>query len=849
MSHDPNPLGRRVSTPISRGGGLAAALVLLAAAGARAGTVTDDFSTSVDYLTAGVSGTIWDGIYNQPAAYVLNTTGTAGQLTIGTPSSAVGWDGTHANAPFLYKSVTGDFDARVQTTAGRTANYTIAGLLVRLDPAGADGDAGEDFVNISYQWFNTFNQLRSVNDNVQSDSPQYDFPLAGQKYLRLTRSGNVFRGYTSSDGISWTPRAWTGSTYDLTRADLGGTVQVGLTEGAFVAGNATYAGFDNFSLITPDLDLPLTWANGADGNWTTGTWSGGPPTYPASANPAIIDTPWNVTVDSSQAAASLAVSNGGSVSVTDTGTLVVGGLLNLTDATLSIAAGANFTLPVTTLSGGTLSISGTHTLSAVISLSATSTVSTPDVADSVTISGALAGGAVGLTKTGDGALLLSNTGNSYTGTTTVNGGTLAMVDAIGYNNTIMGPVVINSGGTLRWDGQGTIADSATVTVNGGILNLQSGNDYISTLTLSGGAQVQGDQSAYQFLIVNGSGGTQIVATGGGDAGMISSRLAITSKWGGTTGNRTQEFAVDDATALTITGPIVNTAPNSSAYTGSVLKSGTGTLTLTGTNTYSGATTVNDGALIVASTGGLTFKPTTDEVSNKVTGTGAVTLDGGFTIDLSTADATVGNSWTLVDVTTLTATFGTDFHVVGFTETSPGSGVWTQGSSAPKWTFTKSTGKLTYGIVSDYDNWAHAQGLTGTAGSGLDPAFNADPNKDGIQNGMAWILGAGALGNPASNLLKLPAVSRDETGALILTFDRLAASQASAPMVVQYADDPGAGPWTELAAGASGGTDGNITIAVTTGGGSTTDYDRISVTIPATYMATHPKTFARLMAAE
>ena len=36
----------------------------------RADTVTDDFSTSHDYLTGGVSGTIWDGIWNQSAANV-----------------------------------------------------------------------------------------------------------------------------------------------------------------------------------------------------------------------------------------------------------------------------------------------------------------------------------------------------------------------------------------------------------------------------------------------------------------------------------------------------------------------------------------------------------------------------------------------------------------------------------------------------------------------------------------------------------------------------------------------------------------------------------------------------------
>jgi len=155
-----------------------------------------------------------------------------------------------------------------------------------------------------------------------------------------------------------------------------------------------------------------------------------------------------------------------------------------------------------------------------------------------------------------------------------------------------------------------------------------------------------------------------------------------------------------------------------------------------------------------------------------------------------------------------------------------------------------------GGTGGYASWAANQGLNGAPGSDLDPAFNSDPNKDGIQNGMAWILGAGALGDASANLLKLPAATRDGTGAMVLTFDRLAASAASAPLVVQYGDDLGTTPWTELAVGTSGGTDGSITIAVATGEGLTgTDYDRVTVTIPATYMAAHPKTFARLMATE
>jgi hypothetical protein len=67
-----------------------------------------------------------------------------------------------------------------------------------------------------------------------------------------------------------------------------------------------------------------------------------------------------------------------------------------------------------------------------------------------------------------------------------------------------------------------------------------------------------------------------------------------------------------------------------------------------------------------------------------------------------------------------------------------------------------------------------------------------------------------------------------------------------PPALSTAFTPKANSSSESKFLAAGGSDGNITIAVTQGAGSTADYDRITVTIPATYLAGHPKTFARLM---
>jgi autotransporter-associated beta strand protein len=178
-----------------------------------------------------------------------------------------------------------------------------------------------------------------------------------------------------------------------------------------------------------------------------------------------------------------------------------------------------------------------------IAVNALGTAKTPTIS-------ALIQGTAGLVKSGAGTLILSGA-NTYTGTTTVDGGILALATPVASGaHSFKGPLVVNANGTVRWDLNDPVPD-VTVTVNGGTLNLTSKGDYIGTLSLNSGAQVQGDQSSTQYIIVNGSAGAKILGTGGGNAGTISSRIAIASQWGVSTGARTQEFDVASATTLTV----------------------------------------------------------------------------------------------------------------------------------------------------------------------------------------------------------------------------------------------------------------------------------------------------------
>ncbi|ECB8348122.1 fibronectin-binding autotransporter adhesin ShdA [Salmonella enterica subsp. enterica serovar Berta] len=156
-----------------------------------------------------------------------------------------------------------------------------------------------------------------------------------------------------------------------------------------------------------------------------------------------------------------------------------------------------------------------------------------------------------LTKQGDGTLILSNTGNDY-GDTEIDGGILAAKDAAALGT-----------------GDVTIAESATLALSQGTLDNN----------VTGGGQIV--KSGSDELIVTGdnnySGGTTI--TGG----------TLTADHADSLGTG----AVANSGVLQVgEGELENTLSGS----GSLVKTGTGELTLSGDNTYSGGTTITGGTL-------------------------------------------------------------------------------------------------------------------------------------------------------------------------------------------------------------------------------------------------------------
>lgn len=369
-----------------------------------------------------------------------------------------------------------------------------------------------------------------------------------------------------------------------------------------------------------------------------------------------------------------------------TGSMVLNGtniLPSTTALTLSGTINANGAQSIGSLSG-----SGTYTWGPA------SILTTGNDNTDTTFSGRLTGGAgCALLKVGTGTFTLSGTNSTYAGGTTVSGGALA----ISTNANIgTGNLTLNNNTALKANGTSSI--SRTITLGGAVTIDTNGNGF--TISSNIGESVPSSLTKISSGTLTLSG-TNTYSLG---TALSNGTLAITTD--ANIGSGTSALTLGNGTVLQANGPgalsshtvtlggsvsidtngnnfSISTAIAESSVS-SLAKTGNGTLTLSGTNTYSLGTTLSNGTLAITSD------------ANLGSGTSALTLGGGTVLQANGAGALSSHPITLADSATIDTNGNT------FTISTPIGEVVSSGS-----TLTKiNSGTLILGGANSYTGGTH-----------------------------------------------------------------------------------------------------------------------------------------------
>ena len=336
---------------------------------------------------------------------------------------------------------------------------------------------------------------------------------------------------------------------------------------------------------------------------------------------------------------------------TSNGTLTMAKPIALTAAATIKSAGAGtLTLSgVMTYAGNTLTITGAQatTISGTSSLTAATTIISSGTG-LLTISGAITNSTFTLTIDGASATTLSSVIGAGTGGLTKNGaGTLTLSGA----NTYTGATTINNG-TLKISAAAKIPDaSALVVTSPGIFDL--------------------------------NGVAETVGSIAGTGTITSSAVAACTLTSANTSNTTFSGIIQNGSSTAV----------------SLTKTGTGTLTLSGTNTFTGNVTVSGGTLSVSTDLNL------GAIKGSVT-TAAITLNGGtlktttsFTLTTFRGITLGASGGTIETNTSTTLTYGGVIGGGANALTKTGSGILLLGGTSTYTGLTTvSAGTLQYGVT-------------------------------------------------------------------------------------------------------------------------------------------------------
>ncbi len=359
------------------------------------------------------------------------------------------------------------------------------------------------------------------------------------------------------------------------------------------------------------------------------------------AKTATIDTANNLTLVGANGTAT-----NGALTKTGTGTLIL--------------TGANTNTGATTISAGTLQLGNggvTGSLSPSSSIANNGALAfnrNNAVSQGTDFASVISGSGAVLQNGGAASTLLLSGNNSYTGLTTISGGTLKLGAAGGATNTPLGTnaagtVVSGSGAALDLNGF-TLGTAEALTLNG------SGIGGGGALTNTGVTA-----STYSGLVALGSS-SSIIASSGNIT--LSNTGTITGSGAG----------------LTVGGPAnVTIASAIGTGSGSVTKQDAGTLILSGNSTFTGGLSVQGGTLQIGV--GSNFTNGTGAIGNPASSN--LTLSNGVTVQSSTGFSVAAPTINLLGNVTVGSSTATGR--LSFT------GTWDLGGSSRTITLGKSSG--------------------------------------------------------------------------------------------------------------------------------------------------------------
>ena len=264
---------------------------------------------------------------------------------------------------------------------------------------------------------------------------------------------------------------------------------------------------------------------------------------------------------------------------------------------------------------------------------------------------------------------------------------------------------------------GNVKGAGTIAISGLNVNVRNAatSEFSGTWVVNGSGQLNvmtaGALGATSTVLVKNTGALHIATTGttiandirigaGFTGGSLTVAHGLTSTFSGNISNDTEASvkltiktnASNTTTIANVTGDLsghvgtVILGTDSTGFTANFSDTSTLSFSIGANKTVDGVTTNATNALIRAGA-----------VDTNVT---AVGFNGKFSIDLTAANATAGNSWNLVDATTLNETYGATFSVSSTADAFTNSGgVWSLTKDGSIWSFNQSTGALSVASAS------------------------------------------------------------------------------------------------------------------------------------------------------